>query len=229
MQSKRIKEGEVEQGNFEDFSRWCERTATEKQYTIKDEKEQITTLTATIDTATSNIEQLDAMIEQLSASLSSNEEQLKESTAVREKEHKDFLHRDGDLGATVDMLTRAGIVLKSHLSNPNAAALIQQQMDTVIDTMQHIVDASFVNIEDTQVLQALLQQSQGEQDANADLEFQPQGSTKAYESKSGAILDTIAQMKEKAEVARNELQTSEMKSKHAAISSFRDCARSSNA
>merc|ERR1719387_2618014 len=84
LQSKRIKEGEIEQGNFEDFSRWCERTATEKQYTIADQKEQIKSLTATIDTATSNIEQLDAAIESLSSALSSNEEQLKESTAVRE-------------------------------------------------------------------------------------------------------------------------------------------------
>merc|ERR1719333_555317 len=91
MQSKRIKEGEVEQGQFEQFSRWCERTAIEKQNTIADFKEQITSLTATLDTANSNLEELSATIEDLSNAISSNEEQLKESTALREKEHKDFL------------------------------------------------------------------------------------------------------------------------------------------
>merc|ERR1712118_44869 len=97
MQSKRIKEGEVEQGQFEQFSRWCERTAIEKQNTIADFKEQITSLTATLDTANSNIEELSVAIEDLSNSISSNEEQLKESTALREKEHKDFLVQDKDL------------------------------------------------------------------------------------------------------------------------------------
>merc|ERR1719181_1761834 len=79
MQSKRIKEGEVEQGQFEQFSRWCERTAVGKQHTISDFKEQITSLTATLDTANSNIEELSATIEDLSNSISSNEEQMKES------------------------------------------------------------------------------------------------------------------------------------------------------
>merc|ERR1719305_1705249 len=77
MQSKRIKEGEVEQGQFEQFSRWCERTAVEKQNTIADFKEQITSLTATLDTANSNIEELSATIEDLSNAISSNEEHMK--------------------------------------------------------------------------------------------------------------------------------------------------------
>merc|ERR1719281_746039 len=104
IQMKRIKEGEAEQANFEQFSRWCEKTATEKQNTITDFKEQITTLKAGSDTATSNIEQLDAMIEELSSAISTNEEQQKEASALRAKEHKDFLTRDADLGGTVDIL-----------------------------------------------------------------------------------------------------------------------------
>merc|ERR1719506_3411538 len=104
IQMKRIKEGEAEQANFEKYSQWCEKTATEKQNTIADFKEQITTLKATSDTASSNIEQLDAMIEELSSAISTNEEQSKEASALRAKEHAAFLKRDADLGATVDML-----------------------------------------------------------------------------------------------------------------------------
>merc|ERR1719387_1555256 len=90
IQMKRIKEGEAEQANFEKYSRWCEKTAIEKQNTIADFKEQITTLKATSDTATSNIEQLDALVEELSQAVSTNEEQSKEAASLRAKKHKDF-------------------------------------------------------------------------------------------------------------------------------------------
>jgi len=214
MQSKRIKEGEAEQGNFEQFSRWCERTAIEKQNSIADFKEQITSLTATIDTAKSNLEELGATIEDLSSAISSNEEQLKESKAVRDKEHKDFLAQDKDLGATIDMLGRAHEVIKKHMSSPNAA-FIQATFQKALGGLRAIVDASFVNIQDRQVLTALIQQhgSQGDEDDSLDLA--PQGTTKALEAKAGPILDTIENMKEKAEASREELQKAEMKTQHA--------------
>jgi len=212
IQMKRIKEGEAEQSNFETFSRWCEKTATEKQNTITDFKEQITTLKAGSDTATSNIEQLDAMIEELSSAISTNEEQQKEASALRAKEHKDFLTRDADLGGTVDMLARAHMVLKKNLNSANAA-FIQMSLEKVMGTLKSIVDASFVNLEDRQVIEALIQQSTSEDDSALDISSE--SLNKPYESKSGVILDTISGMKEKAEVTRNEEQKQEMKAQHA--------------
>merc|ERR1719375_2320012 len=82
-------------------------------------------------------------------------------------------------------------------------------------TLKSIVDASFVNLEDTQVLSALLQQTEGEEDGSESLDLQPEAPNKAYEEKSGVILDTITGMKEKAEVTRNEEQMQEMKAQHA--------------
>jgi hypothetical protein len=212
IQMKRIKEGEAEQSNFEKFSRWCEKTAIEKQNTISDFKEQITSLKASADTATSNIEQLDAMIEELSSGISTNEEQSKEASALRAKEHADFLKRDADLGATVDMLARAHMVLKKNLNSANAA-FIQTSLEKVMGTLKSIVDASFVNLEDRQVIEALIQQSSSEDDSS--LDQISESFNKPYESKSGVILDTISGMKEKAEVTRNEEQKQEMKAQHA--------------
>merc|ERR1719316_772651 len=220
MQSKRIKEGEAEQGAFEQFSRWCERTAIEKQNTIADFKEQITSLTATLDTANSNLEELSATIEDLSNAISSNEEQLKESTALREKEHKDFLKEDGDLASTIDMLGRAHAVIKKHMSSPNAVTMLQGSMQKVLTGLRSIVDASFVNVEDRKVLMALMQQSasegqmESETEDDESLDLQPQAVTKASEAKSTPILDTIENMKEKAEASREELQKAEMKTQH---------------
>merc|ERR1719240_2277201 len=152
------------------------------------------------------------MIEELSSAISTNEEQQKEASALRAKEHKDFLTRDADLGGTVDMLARAHMVLKKNLNSANAA-FIQMSLEKVMGTLKSIVDASFVNLEDRQVIEALLQQSDSEDDESLDL--QPDAPNKAYEEKSGVILDTISGMKEKAEVTRNEEQKQEMKAQHA--------------
>jgi hypothetical protein len=90
MQAKAIKEGEAEQGQFEKFSRWCERSSIEKQNTIADEQEQIVGLQATIDTASANIEQLKAVVEKVSADVSANEAELKDAVKIREKSTRTF-------------------------------------------------------------------------------------------------------------------------------------------
>lgn len=212
IQMKRIKEVQNEQAEYAKFSTWCEKTATEKQKTIVDFKEQITTLKAQSETAASNIEQLDATVEELSQAISTSEEQIKEASQLRAKEHKDFLIRDADLGGTVDMLARAHMVLKKNL-NSASSALIETSMEKVIPTLKSIVDASFVALEDRSVIEALIQQSSNEDDG-ASLEIST-SLEKPYEGKSGVILDTIAGMKEKAQVTRNEGQKQETKAQHA--------------
>merc|ERR1719281_1656054 len=89
-------------------------------------------------------------------------------------------------------------------------------MQKAIMGLRSIVDASFVDIQDRKVLVALLQQSSTEGDTEDDdsLDLQPQAITKASEAKSAPILDTIENMKEKAEVAQEELQKAEMKTQH---------------
>jgi len=114
----------------------------------------------------------------------------------------------------VDMLARAHMVLKKNLNSANAA-FIQMSLEKVMGTLKSIVDASFVNLEDRQVIEALIQQSSSEDDSSASLDAISESFNKPYESKSGVILDTISSMKEKAEVTRNEEQKQEMKAQHA--------------
>merc|ERR1719271_786478 len=79
-----------------------------------------------------------------------------------------------------------------------------------MSTMKALVDASFVALEDRQVIEALIQQSSNE---DASLEISTDLSKPG--DKSAVILDTIAGMKEKAEVTRNEGQKQETKAQHA--------------
>jgi chromosome segregation ATPase len=54
-----------------------------------------------------------------------------------------------------------------------------------------------------------------DEDSDEDLEFQPQGKTVAYESSSGGILDTIADMQGKAEESLSGTRKDEMEGAHA--------------
>merc|ERR1719352_1953669 len=79
--------------------------------------------------------------------------------------------------------------------------------------LQKVVEASWVNEYQKAVLQSLLQTK--DEDSDEDLEFQPQGKTVAYESSSGGILDTIADMQGKAEESLSGARKDEMESAHA--------------
>merc|ERR1719379_2081455 len=86
LQQKIIKEGEVAQKIFDEFSEWCEEESKNLQFEIKTGKAQAEELTATIDKCKSDIKAFDDRIEDLSAQIATDEENLKAATEVREKE-----------------------------------------------------------------------------------------------------------------------------------------------
>jgi len=214
LQQKVITEGESQQANFEEFSRWCERQNIEKTHSIKAMQQEILGLKSTIDTASANFEQLNAAIGELTSQISANEKQLEGIEAQRDEEHKQFLQRDADLGETIDMLVRASNVLKKSLRQADAqgkTSLMQtSSMKVVTDTLRALIHASFVSIEDQKVMQSLLQQSS----ATDAWSLEPQASTSAYKSQSGGILDVMSGLQDKAEESRNAGQREEMGHQH---------------
>merc|ERR1719159_217538 len=78
-------------------------------------------------------------------------------------------------------------------------------------SLSKIIEANWVNKEDKAVVQSLLQSTDGDED----LSLQPQATTSAYEGHGGGILDTLADMKEKAEATLSDARTAEMKAQHA--------------
>merc|ERR1719502_2092945 len=75
-----------------------------------------------------------------------------------------------------------------------------------------IIEASWVNKKDKAAVQALLQSKSAE--ADEDLSLQPQAKTSSYESHGSGILDTLSDMKEKAESTLSDARTAEMKATH---------------
>jgi chromosome segregation ATPase len=112
---------------------------------------------------------------------------------------------------TIDGLDRALVVLKrgqSFLQSRDKNEL--KQLTSVFSKM---IEANWVNKQDKAVVQSLIQSSST--DGDEDLELQPQATTSSYESHGGGIVDTLADMKEKAEATLSDTRTAEMKAQHA--------------
>merc|ERR1719267_66717 len=89
----------------------------------------------------------------------------------------------------------------------------KQALGAMTSSLQKIVEASWVNSHQKEVLQSLLQT--GEEDSDEDLDLQPQGKVEAYASQSSGILDTLADMQEKAEESLSSTRKEEMEAAHA--------------
>merc|ERR1719352_952207 len=96
---------------------------------------------------------------------------------------------------------------------------VQANMGKVVQSLAQIVQASWVNTDQKQVIEAFLQKKQQDDDDELSLKpvlvQQPQASVSAYDSHSGGILDTLADLQEKAEAAQSEARKEEMRAAHA--------------
>jgi len=210
LQQKVLKEGEVEQKNYEKFAEWCKDEAVAKQYEIQDGKTKVEELSAAIEKEGSIISTMEATIEDVAKKVATNEADLKSATEIREKEAADFAAADQDLESTIDMLSRAiGIIDK----NMRATGFVQGGNKEVLSALTALVQASSISADDRSTLTSLVQQAQGADDEDFLAAAAP--APKAYESQSGGILDTLEDMKEKAVAMRNEGQKAEMNAKHA--------------
>jgi len=227
LQAKVISEGDSSQVAYEEFTDWCGKQAIETKHAIEDATESRETETATIETAAANIEELNAEIADLTGTISRQEAEYATAKENRKTEHDDFLARDADLGETVSMLTRASAVLEKNLKASKQEA-VQEALVKLTSTLTTVVDSSFVSLQDKQLVESLLQKVDDSpkddidvsllQDARAQplsLAQQPQANQVAYEGSSGAILQTLEDLREKAETSRAASQKEEMQTAHA--------------
>merc|ERR550537_273329 len=182
---------------MEEYSKWCDSESNEKE-------DAITTNKRTIG-------DLSAEVEELAGKISSAETELSEATTLRDEEKATFEGSEKEMVDTIDGLDRALVVLKrgqSFLQSRDKNEL--KQLTSVFSKM---IEANWVNKQDKAVVQSLIQSSST--DGDEDLELQPQATTSSYESHGGGIVDTLADMKEKAEATLSDTRTAEMKAQHA--------------
>merc|ERR1719393_762669 len=84
-------------------------------------------------------------------------------------------------------------------------------MDDLVTSLRTIVEASWISGDEKAKVQKLLQT----EDSDEDLTLQPQATTSSYENHGGGILDTLTELKEKAETSLSQARKAEMEANHA--------------
>jgi chromosome segregation ATPase len=196
---------------MEEYSKWCDTESNEKEDAITSAKRTIGDLGSEIADATARISELSTEVEELAGKISSTESELKGATELRKKEAADFQGSESELVETMDSLERAVTVIK----RGQVSFLQQRDRDDfkkVTDGLSKIIEANWVSKHDKAAVQALLQA--GSSDTDEDLSLNPQAATSNYDSHGGGILDTLTDMKTKAESTLSDARTAEMKAQH---------------
>merc|ERR1719253_2338815 len=157
------------------------------------------------------ISELGTEVEDLAGKISGAESELGEATKLREEEKAAFAASESELVDTVDSLERALVVLKRGQTS-FLQARDQDTMNKMTMSLSKIIEANWVNSKDKAVVQSLLQSTSEENDE--DLSLQPQAKTSGYQSQGSGILDTISDMKDKAEGTLSDARAAEMKAGH---------------
>merc|ERR1719324_50311 len=79
-------------------------------------------------------------------------------------------------------------------------------------SLSKIIEANWVNKKDKAAVQSLLQSTS--EDGDEDLSLQPQAKSSSYQSRGSGIIDTISDMKEKAEATLSDARKAEMEANH---------------
>lgn len=201
-----LQDGEVEQKQYEEFAEWLEDQTRKHQYEVKTGKAQSASLKATIEKAEGDISTHNARIGELTQNIGANDADLANATSIRDKEHGTFKKEEQELVETVDTLSRAQQVLSRQFKQGGSFAQLPQAMKDLTNSLQVIIGASIFSTTDSHELKAFLQQAQ--EGVNAPV-------AAAYESQSHGILDTLADLQEKAQGALAEARKTEVNARHA--------------
>jgi chromosome segregation ATPase len=214
LKTKVQKNLDVESKSMAEYTQFCDDEASEKGYAIKTATRAIEGYSAVIEDTTGQIQQLSSVIEESASAQAAKEDELASATDVRKNENADFKEAEKELVEAVDTLGRAVVIIKRELSfaqGAKATSAVEKKLGALSGALGTIIEASWMNNENRQKLKSFMAT---EADDELSLK-QPQASVKAYESKSGGIVETLENMKDEAESSLNSLRRDETKARHA--------------
>merc|ERR550514_2708743 len=177
---------------MEEYSSWCDTEISEKGYAIK--------------TATREIADHDAAISDAEATISAKEGELADAGKVYAGEKASFEEAEKELVGTVDELAGGIIQVKKGAS----FVQVKKSLKPVTDVLAKIIEASGVEGARKRALGAFLQSHE-----NDDLSLNaPQANVQDYSSHSGGIVETLEDMKTKAEDQLSAARKGAMESKY---------------
>merc|ERR1719321_495600 len=210
MAGKVTKEMNAGVATFEEYAKFCDDEATEKGYAIKDSKEEIEELTATITDAKATIDTSEATVGDLSSKISDVEGELATSVALRKKENEMFVKTEAEMVETVEELSGAQVAIKKSMAFIQAqggkvSSRDREVMNAVIDSLGEVVQASFATQKQKNHIASLLE-------ARADSEEDAEMGSGVMNV--DAIMETLGEMEDKAEASLTEARKGESDAMH---------------
>jgi len=193
LEQKIIGEGKECQKTYDEFAEWCEDRSKDLGFEIKTGKAQVADLSATIQDETAKMDAATSKIDDLSADIASDEADLKAATQIRDKEAADFAAQEKELTSVIDMLQRAISILEKELAG-GASMMQLKSASNLEQALEVMVKASAISMADGSKLTALVQTQSDDSDSETGAP-----AAQVYEGKSGAIVDTLNGLLEKAE------------------------------
>jgi len=206
----------AEEAEMQEYSAFCDDETSEKKYAIKTSGRAIVDLQAKLQDGDAQVEGFESEISSLGTSMAGKEQQLGGATADRMSGKKDFEDIEKELVTSVDQLDRAAITIKRATSLLQGSAVSAAQkaaalknIKVALAAISAIVDAGWASTGSRLALKGLLQTTAGS-DENDDLVLKHAQSSKGSEG----IVETIEDMKEKAEESLSQARAAEMKAQH---------------
>jgi hypothetical protein len=194
MMTKGKAEKHEEEVEFAKYQAWCDDTRFNTQKAIEEAAAQIEQLTADIAKAEADAEELAGEIEELEGLIAANEKEAAEATAIRDKEHADFMAVKTDLSESIDAVERAIKVLKNKEKDVPQSLLQVQNSERIPYQAKAAIEAFL----------ALAEHSEdGAPEANA------------YENQSGGIISILEKLRLKFQDEKLAAEKEESNSKSA--------------
>jgi len=210
LEAQIIKEGEVVQKEYAEFSEWCEERSRNVGFEITTGTAEVEELEAAIAQETATTGSLQTKVEELAAGIATDEADLKAASEIRGKEAKSFAAEQKDLAETIDMLQRASGILQRQMQG-GASMMQLKNAGNVVEAFRTMVQASLIASSDASKLTAFVQSVQKETDDDGDAGA-PAGAV--YDSQSGSIVDVIQDLLEKAEDQLATIRKTEQTNQH---------------
>lgn len=214
--AKIVRDLAAEEKAMEEYSGFCDKEQEEKGYAIKDATRLILQLQATVEDGKSTIAQQDDELAKLGAEMAENDREMANITAVRKTEKDIFASTETELVTSVDELTRAVVEIKkgtSFLQIRGAQRAPEERMKAVTKALSAVVDAAWIGGANKRALKSFLQQAQGEQE-DLKLHLGQAPEVDAFASHTGGIVETLEEMKEKAENSLSDARREESEKQH---------------
>jgi chromosome segregation ATPase len=218
LQANKVKVAEdlaAEEKEAAEYSEFCDTEVEEKGYAIKTAARKITQLDAVVADAKAQIAAASSEIAALGTEIAGKQSDLLAATEARKKESADFKTTEATLLGSVAQLEKAIILIK------RGTALIQNggkpdpkaQARALSLLLGKVINAAWVDHGSATVLKGFLQE-QGEA-TNADEELSLlKGKQTSKTQTSSSILETLSDMKEKAQETLSGVRMTEMKGAH---------------